>query len=408
MKSTAKLQKMIDDGELVVAIGAHDALSAVLVERAGFNAIYVGSYATEAAFLGKPDLALMSKTERLMICRSIAKAVSVPIIADMEEGYGNAIAVADSVRDFEAVGLAGVNIDDEAIPCKCPFLPGIPRNELISVDEMCGKIKAAVDARTDRNFKIIARSDVIGTVPLEEYHRDNHLQKVVERSNAYALLTDADVVLDKGELGRLVAAAEANDLDIVSLMVRLHCETAWERLLIPAFVFFFQKLYPFPWVNDPARRSAAAAGGCLLVRRSALERAGGIVAIRDRIIDDCALAAAVKRGGAIWLGLAERSHSVRRYAHLADIWRMVTRSAYTQLEGSPLLLAGTVIGMALLYLGPPVALVGGALAAQPETVALGALGWLMMAFAMARRCGSMRSRGGVPLHSRWRRCFTPP
>ena len=153
---------------------------------------------------------------------------------------------------------------------------------------------------------------------------------------------------------------------------------------------------------DPPRRRADV----FLVRRSALERAGGIVAIRDRIIDDCALAAAVKRGGAIWLGLAERSHSVRRYAHLADIWRMVTRSAYTQLEGSPLLLAGTVIGMALLYLGPPVALVGGALAAQPETVALGALGWLMMAFAMARRCGSMRSRGGVPLHSRWRLLYT--
>ncbi len=221
MKSTTRLQKMIDDGELVVAIGAYDALSAVLVERAGFNAIYVGSYATEAAFLGKPDLALMSKSERLMICRSIAKAVSIPVIADMEEGYGNAIRVADSVCDFEAAGLAGVHIDDEAIPCKCPFLPGIPRNELISVDEMCGKIEAAVDARTDKNFKIIVRTDVIGTVPIEEYYRDNYIEKVVERSNAYAA-AGADAIfvmaLNIEELNYLVGAISAPIVGIFANM----------------------------------------------------------------------------------------------------------------------------------------------------------------------------------------------
>ncbi len=137
-------------------------------------------------------------------------------------------------------------------------------------------------------------------------------------------------------------------------MVRLNCASTWERLLIPAFVFFFQKLYPFAWVNDPARATAAAAGGCLLVRRSALEHAGGIAAIRDRIIDDCALAALVKRGGAIWLGLAERS---------------------------PLLLAGTMLGMVLIYLAPPVALVLGAVTGRPETAVLGALGWIAMAAA---------------------------
>jgi 2-methylisocitrate lyase-like PEP mutase family enzyme len=186
MKATLKLQNMIANGEMVVAIGAHDALSAVLVERAGFNAVYVGSYATEATFLGKPDLALMSKTERLMICRNIAKAVTVPVIADMEEGYGTAISVMDAIRDFEAVGLAGVHIDDEDLPSKCPFLPGIPRNQLISVDEMCGKIRAATDARLDPNFKIIARSDVIGTVPLEEYYREGMMEEVVSRSKAYS------------------------------------------------------------------------------------------------------------------------------------------------------------------------------------------------------------------------------
>lgn len=186
MKATTQLRNMIDNGEMVVAIGAHDALSAVLVEQAGFNSVYVGSYATEATFQGKPDLALMSKTDRLLICRNIVKAVNVPVIADMEEGYGTAINVMDSVRDFEAIGLAGVHIDDEALPSKCPFLPGIPRNQLITTEEMCGKIRAAIDAREDPNFKIIARSDVIGTVPLETYYRENMMEEVVQRSKAYA------------------------------------------------------------------------------------------------------------------------------------------------------------------------------------------------------------------------------
>jgi len=186
MKSTARLQKMIDDGEFVVAIGAHDGFSAVIVERAGFNAIYIGSFATEATLLGKPDLALMPKTERLIIVRNICKAVDVPVIADMEEGYGNAISLMDAVRDFEAAGLAGVHIDDEALPSKCPFLPGIPRNQLITVDEMCGKVRAAIDAREDAKFKIIVRTDVIGTVPLDDYYRDRMIEQVVQRSNAYA------------------------------------------------------------------------------------------------------------------------------------------------------------------------------------------------------------------------------
>ena len=186
MKGAQKLQRMIDDGEFVVAIGAHDGLSARMIEQVGFNAIYVGSFATEATLLGKPDLALMPKTERLMLVRNIVKAVDIPVIADMEEGYGNAISVMDAVRDFEAAGIAGVHIDDEVVPCKCPFLPGIPRNQLIDVDEMCGKVRAAVDAREDPDFRIIVRSDVIGTVDLESYYREQLIDEVVKRSNAYA------------------------------------------------------------------------------------------------------------------------------------------------------------------------------------------------------------------------------
>lgn len=180
------LRNMIARGEMVVAIGAHDAFSAILVEKAGFNAVYIGSFITEASFLGKPDLALMTKTERLMIVRNIAKSVKIPVIADMEEGYGNAISMMDAIRDFEATGIAGVHIDDEDLPSKCPFLSNIPRNQLISTEEMCGKIRAATEAREDADFMIIARSDVIGTVPRDQYYREKMIEEVVKRSNAYA------------------------------------------------------------------------------------------------------------------------------------------------------------------------------------------------------------------------------
>lgn len=171
----------------------------------------------------------------------------------------------------------------------------------------------------------------------------------------YVLLTDADILHDRQSLLRLVAKAEGDNLDLVSLMVRLRAETFWERLLIPAFVFFFQKLFPFPWVNDPSRGTAAAAGGCLLVRRPALEKMGGVDAIRGRLIDDCALAEAIKKNGPIWLGLTAKVESLRSYDGLGEIWRMVTRTAYEQLGNSPLLLAGAVLGMTVLYLVPPLA-----------------------------------------------------
>jgi hopene-associated glycosyltransferase HpnB len=198
---------------------------------------------------------------------------------------------------------------------------------------------------------------------------------------AHILLTDADIAHPPGSLTRLVAKAEAERLDLVSLMVRLRCETFWERLLIPPFVFFFQKLYPFPWVNDRARRMAGAAGGCMLVRREALDRAGGIAAVKDALIDDCALAALIKRNGAIWLGLAERTVSVRRYPRIADVWRMVARTAYTQLRHSPWLVLGTMLGMALLYLVPPLAMVLGLATGAWIAAGLGAAAFALMLVA---------------------------
>ncbi len=201
---------------------------------------------------------------------------------------------------------------------------------------------------------------------------------------AYVLLTDADVVHDRAKLRQLVTAAEAGGLDMVSLMVRLNAESAWEKLLIPAFVFFFQMLYPFPWVNDPGRATAGAAGGCMLVRRAALERAGGIAAIRDRIIDDCALAALIKRNGPIWLGLTDTTRSLRAYpglGGLAGLWRMVARTAFVQLGHSPLALAGTLFGMALIFLWPPLAALWGALDLDLPLALSGAAGWALMTVA---------------------------
>jgi hopene-associated glycosyltransferase HpnB len=169
----------------------------------------------------------------------------------------------------------------------------------------------------------------------------------------YLHLTDADVEHSPGNLREMVYKAEKEGLGLVSLMVMLHCKTRWEKLLIPAFVYFFQMLYPFPRINDPNSRVAGAAGGCMLIRAEALKRAGGIESIRGEIIDDCALGAALKSVGRVWVGLSDTEYSARPYASLGEIWAMVARSAYTQLHHSAWMLALTVVGMAVVFLSPP-------------------------------------------------------
>ncbi|MBD2448886.1 glycosyltransferase [Nostoc sp. FACHB-152] len=198
----------------------------------------------------------------------------------------------------------------------------------------------------------------------------------------YFLLTDADIAHDIRNLQRLVAKAEQEDLDLVSVMVRLRCDTFWEKFLIPAFVFFFLKLYPFRWVNNPKNSTAAAAGGSILIRRTALERIGGIQAIRQALIDDCALANAVKSShGRIWLGLSNLTCSLRPYNSLQTIWDMVARTAYTQLNYSPLLLLGTVVAMTLIYLIPPLGLLLGVVLGNWIIALTGLSAWLLMAIA---------------------------
>ena len=228
----------------------------------------------------------------------------------------------------------------------------------------------------------------------------------------HILLTDADIGHEPGNLRALVARSEQGRPALVSLMAELSCANAAERFLIPAFVFFFQMLYPFAWVANPQRRMAAGAGGCMLVRREAVEAAGGIAAIRAAIMDDCALARRLKAQGPVWMGLTRRARSLRPYGSVGEIGRMVSRSAYAQLGYSPLLLAGTLAGMVLTYLVPPALALAGlaawllmALSFQPMLrfyrvsplwgFALPAIGAAYTAFTLQSALQVWRGRGGM-------------
>jgi hopene-associated glycosyltransferase HpnB len=193
----------------------------------------------------------------------------------------------------------------------------------------------------------------------------------------FVLFTDADIAHAPHTVRRLVTIARTTNGVLVSLMAKLRCVSVAERMLAPAFVFFFEKLYPFAWVNDPGRQTAAAAGGCMLVRRQALAAEGGLETLRDALIDDCALAAAMKRQGAIWLGLTEDVHSLRAHPDFADFGRMIVRSAFAQLRYSPVLLVVTVAGLAATYLAPPLFAVFAGGPAQ----AAGVIAWALMTLA---------------------------
>ncbi len=210
----------------------------------------------------------------------------------------------------------------------------------------------------------------------------------------FLLFTDADIEHDSDNVARLVARAIEGDFVLVSLMVRLHCRSAVERLLIPPFVFFFQKLFPFRWVADPGRATAAAAGGCMLVRRTALEAAGGLESIRDRLIDDCALAARLKAKGPIWLGLSDSTVSLRPYRGLGDIWSMVARTAFAQLNHSLPALLATIVGMLVLYAVPPASALAGLAAGSAAAAAAGLAGWLLITALAAPTFRLYQGRAG--------------
>jgi hopene-associated glycosyltransferase HpnB len=211
------------------------------------------------------------------------------------------------------------------------------------------------------------------------------MQQGMERASTTApdffLFTDADIVHAPGTVSALVSLAAAGPYDLVSYMVKLHCRTLPEKFLIPAFVFFFFKLYPPLWVSDSQRSTAGAAGGCMLVRPAALQAAGGLASIRNEVIDDCALAARIKRGGGrIWLGAAQTSESIRPYDGLSGIGSMISRSAFNQLRHSTLLLLLALLGMTVTYLLPPVLVL---FSHRIAAGLLGAAAWLLMTISFA-------------------------
>jgi hopene-associated glycosyltransferase HpnB len=203
----------------------------------------------------------------------------------------------------------------------------------------------------------------------------------------YVLFTDADIAWSPRALRDLVRGAEADDRALVSQMALLRAQTRWERVIVPAFVYFFAQLYPFRRVNDPKSRTAAAAGGCMLVRRSALDSVGGLEPIKRALIDDVALGTLLKKhGNRTWLGLTTDIRSARPYPDLGSLWNMIARSAYVQLRYNPLLLAGTIIGLLLLYVAPPAGVIATLIATgagavdTPTAVAgiAGLAGWALM------------------------------
>jgi hopene-associated glycosyltransferase HpnB len=247
-----------------------------------------------------------------------------------------------------------------------------------------GAVAARVARPPGRSLRVIAGARPPGGERWagKVWAMDQGLRAAGPGQDGYLLFTDADIAWEAHQLRRLVAAAEGDDRDLVSQMALLRTATGWERVVVPAFVYFFAQLYPFRRVNDPASRTAAGAGGCMLIRKTALDK--GLEPIRGALIDDVALATLLKRAGnRCWLGLTTDIRSARPYPRLASLWHMVARSAYTQLRYSPLLLAGTIVGLLLLYAAPPAGAITWLItaAATPTAVLAGAAGlagWALM------------------------------
>jgi hopene-associated glycosyltransferase HpnB len=252
-----------------------------------------------------------------------------------------------------------------------------------------GEVAARIAAKAGRPLRVIS-----GTPPPDGERWAGKVWAMAQGLRAagpsdYVVFTDADIAWEAHTLRRLVTAAVGDDRDLVSQMALLRTATGWERVVVPAFVYFFAQLYPFRRVNVPGSRTAAAAGGCMLVRREVLDKAGGLAPIRGALIDDVALGRLIKsQRGRTWLGLSRQVVSVRPYPGLASLWQMVARSAYTQLRYSPVVLAGTLTGLLFLYALPPAGAITGlvaVLAGSGWTAALtlgaGLAGWALMSLS---------------------------
>jgi hopene-associated glycosyltransferase HpnB len=345
-----------------------------------------------------------------MLALSIACTVAAVVWAYLVAGHGGywrtsqwLPATGEPDRWPDVVAIVPARNEAEMLPATLPALLGQDYPGALSVilvddgsSDGTGEIAAGLGRESGRPLRVVA-----GAAFPNDSGTDRWAGKVWAMAQglraagipdgqaqdrhpeSYVLFTDADIACAPGALRDLVAAAEGDDRDLVSQMALLRTATGWERVVVPAFVYFFAQLYPFRRVNVPGSRTAAAAGGCMLIRRGALERSGGVAPIRGALIDDVAMARMIKgQRGRTWLGLSRQVLSVRPYAKLADLWQMVARSAYTQLNYSPVLLAGTLIGLLFLYALPPAGVIIG-LAAWPAPwlVAAGLAGWALMALS---------------------------
>jgi len=261
--------------------------------------------------------------------------------------------------------------------------PGVIRIVLVDDDSTDGTAdaaeRAAAKSQTRHKLTVVKNAGLAPgwTGKMWAVNRGLSEAERLAPNAKYVLLTDADILHEHTSLRQLVSRAEQGGLKMVSLMARLKTETLAERALIPAYIFYFQKLYPFSWVRDAGNKVAGAAGGCMLVDRAALNGIGGIAAIRSALIDDCALGKAIKTQGPIWLGLADGVASLRGYPHWGDVWMLIARSAFTQLGFSAAMLAVSTIMMLATYV-LPLALV--LFAAGPARL-LGAVAFVAMLFA---------------------------
>jgi len=274
---------------------------------------------------------------------------------------------------------------------------------IILVDDNSGDGTASIARRVAADCGAQTRLTVLSGAPLPAgwtgklwaLSQGTTIAWALDHAVEYFLLSDADIVYAPEMLRWLVAHSASREALLTSFMVKLRCDSASERFLVPAFIFFFQMLYPFSWVNREGRSTAAAAGGCMLVRSDTLRNIGGIEAIRDSLIDDCALARKFKAKGPIWLGLTQRVTSIRNYPRWADIAQMVSRSAYAQLGYSPAQLAGAVAALVLTFVIPPLAaLVGSGYA---RLFGLGAWGLMALLFLPTLRIYKISPLCGVTL-----------
>ena len=296
----------------------------------------------------------------------------------------------------DVVAVVPARNEAEMLPVTLPALLGQDYPGVLAVivvddgsSDGTGEVAAGIAAKAGLPLRVVS-----GTPPPDGERWAGKVWAMAQGLRAagpsdYVVFTDADIAWEAHMLRRLVTAAVGDDRDLVSQMALLRTAVGWERVVVPAFVYFFAQLYPFRRVNVPGSRTAAAAGGCMLVRRGALDKAGGLAPIRGALIDDVALGRLIKgQRGRTWLGLSRQVVSVRPYPGLASLWQMVARSAYTQLRYSPAVLAGTLTGLLFLYALPPAGVItglAGVLAggdgAAAVTLGAGLAGWALMSLS---------------------------